>query len=122
MLTPWRSKCPLWQAHQMWLKSGRYCTVHPRCVQTAEKALSSFSGVRMRIPGRLPNLKILPEFAGMSWAVKGTVTEVEEDSAASGGIRNRVTGYTKAARSAPKLVPRSQSMNRRRDGWRVFGS
>jgi hypothetical protein len=57
---PFKSKWPLWQAHQMWLISGRYCTMQARCVQAAANAFNSFVGVFTKIAGWLPKRKIWP--------------------------------------------------------------
>jgi hypothetical protein len=60
--------------------------MHPRWVQAAENAFSSLVGVRMRRPGRLPNLKTRPVLGATSSGAKGRVTDADDDSAASGGI------------------------------------
>src|SRR5437764_2922118 len=41
MFFPLKLYCPLWHAHQICFVSSRYCTMHSRCVHTAEKALNS---------------------------------------------------------------------------------
>ena len=81
----------MWQAHQMCWKSGRYCTVQLRCVQTAENARTSPVAVRTRIPGFAPKRKILPEFGGSSESLPAR-TRLTGASATSGGITKRKTG------------------------------
>src|SRR5215470_17855054 len=66
---PFRSYVPLWQAHQMALRSLRYWTVQSRCVHVADNARYSPSATLTRIPGSLPNWKIFHP----SWASSETL-------------------------------------------------
>ena len=77
---------PLWQAHQIWWVSSRYCTVQSRCVQVAAMALYSFSGVRTSRPGRLPKRKILPEL-GFKSPMRAATTVSVPRSGVGGGAR-----------------------------------
>jgi|SRR3972149_6416997 len=92
MFLPFRSKWPLWQAHQIWLKSDRYWTMQARCVQTAEKARRSPVGVRTKIPAWFPKRKICPELGLTSSGLTARVTLRAVDSSTSGGTRYRAIG------------------------------
>src|SRR5574337_667883 len=113
MFLPFRSYTPLWQAHQMSCRSSRYCTVHCRWVQTAEKARNSPDDVFTRIPGRLLKRKIRPEFAFSSASFQGRVTLNVVGSASFGGIRYFVIGYRMDMKSTPRELPKSQFTARR---------
>src|SRR5207248_3050980 len=84
---PFKSNWPPWHAQMTDFSPGSYWTVQLRCVQRAEKARSSPSGVRSRRPGSPPNLKMAPEF-GWTSSGRPTDTDMTVDSAVSGGITN----------------------------------
>src|SRR3972149_5271574 len=88
---PGRSKEPLWQAHQMSLVSGRYCTRQERWGQTAGDALNSPLGPPTSSPGFDPILKIFPLLTGKSETLPAT-TLATEASASTGGRRKLTSG------------------------------
>ncbi len=88
---PARSYSPLWQAHQMRCRSGRYCTVQSRCVQVAENARNSPAAVRMTMAGLDPKGTTRPEFGARAAALP-PLTESVAASATSGGARYLAIG------------------------------
>src|SRR5664279_2488410 len=86
MLRPFRSYMPLWQAHQISRRSGRYCTVQPRWVQVADIARYSPEAVSTRSPGRVPKRNVLAVF-GLSSETRAASTASPPTSGSLGGTR-----------------------------------
>src|SRR5664279_5434855 len=86
MLRPFRSYMPLWQAHQISRRSGRYCTVQPRWVQVADIARYSPEAVSTRSPGRVPKRNVLAVF-GLSSEIRAASTASPPTSGSLGGTR-----------------------------------
>jgi hypothetical protein len=78
-----------------------------RCVQIAVNARKSPPGIRINIPGWLPNLKICPLFALTSPGLTDRFTVLVVDSSTLGGIMYLVTGYRVEINNAPTPVPKT---------------
>ena len=97
----------------MCCSSSLYCTVQFRCVQIAENARNSPPEVRIKIPGRVPNLKIVA-LLGFNPELLPATTLFYCASLIAGGMRNSKIGYRIDSTVAPRLMPNIVLMNERR--------
>src|SRR5271169_1292802 len=115
MTRPSRENLPLWQAHQTMPSAGTYWTVQPSCVHLAERArsLSSFSfTTRTRsVPSRAIRN---PAPVSSCFCTSVSVTLLAPPPSRR-GVRYLRTGYTTAPIQATALLPRTTSIQRRRE-------